>query len=176
MKKTNLLISTLLFYSFFSVAEPSKEERQAMANELLHKGEESYKLKKHEEAANFYISSMQQWVSVEAMSNLCNLYLYGQGVPQNFTKAKSLCEKAAQYNDLNALVMLGEIYLNGKGVSVNEPLGISYYRKAADLGHIHAQYVLGMLLLKSNPTEAKNHLKKAADSGHPQAQVQLSKP
>ena len=82
----------LLVISNYACAD-DQEVGQALA--LVEKGESAYAEGKYEEAAQLYLASMQIRGTVRAASNLCNLFLYGQGVPQNYKKAMELCEAAA---------------------------------------------------------------------------------
>jgi TPR repeat protein len=169
-KSMKYLISIIIvMFSLSGYAEPTKDERQKLANEFLDKGFAAYQAGNYKASAEFYIASMQQWPIASAAANLCNLYLYGQGVARDFSKAYTLCSMAAKYNNLNALTMLGEMHMNGKGVPVNEDIAINFYRKAAEGGHTQGQYVLGLLLIEKSPSEAKSYLEMAANNGHVQA-------
>ena len=152
----------------------NKEERKKLASEYLKQGVISYQNEKYEEAAQYYIASVQQWSSVRAIGNLCNLYLYGQGVEQNYSQALKLCKAAAKYDDPHSLVMLGEMYLFGKGVKIDKEIAKEYYRKGADLEHTHGQYILGRILLEETPNEARRYLEKAALKGHSGAKELLT--
>ena len=149
-----------------------QEVGQALA--LLEKGESAYAEGKYEEAAQLYLASMQIRGTVRAASNLCNLFLYGQGVPQNYKTAMELCEAAAETGYPSALVMLGEMFLMGKGVTPNRTKALSYYRKGADHGHTHGQFVLGLELVKENQKEAIKYLKMAEESGYERAKEPLN--
>ncbi|MCH8931814.1 MAG: sel1 repeat family protein, partial [Nitrospinae bacterium] len=44
------------------------------------------------------------------------MYLYGEGVPQDYAEAAKWYRKAAEQGDAEAQAMLGLMYLNGEGV------------------------------------------------------------
>jgi TPR repeat protein len=71
--------------------------------------------------------------------NLGLLYINGQGVPQDHTKAIFFFRKAAEGNDSNAQYNLGWAYESGTGVDRNIPEAVRWYRKAAAGGSIPAR-------------------------------------
>lgn len=148
----------------------SKEQRQKEAEELLQKGITAYQQDKYQEAAQYYALSIQKWASVRALANLCNLYLYGQGVEKDYASALELCRPAAEADDPHALVMMGEMHLFGRGVPTDRNKAMNYYKKGAEQGHVHGQYVLGSLLAESDSREdwkkAIFWLQKASQQNH----------
>jgi TPR repeat protein len=66
--------------------------------------------------------------SVNSMTNLGWLYEHGQGVTQDYVKARELYEKSIDMGDSIAMFNLGLLYLNGQGVARE------LYEKAADRG------------------------------------------
>jgi TPR repeat protein len=171
----------LILLSLLSLAAPAqaetKDKRQKTASELFDKGVAAYQEADYAAAARYYALSIHNRASPEAAANLCNLYLYGQGVEQDYSMALQLCESAAKYNDPHALVMLGEMYYYGNGVPQNREKAMSYYRKGADLDHPHGQLVLGLRLLDSESAEdlekAIDWFEKAKRNGHPNAETFL---
>lgn len=149
------------------------ETNQQIAHKLVSEGVKFYSAGEYAESAKKYLESIQHYPTVDAITNLCNLYLYGQGVPQNFNTALQLCEQSAKHNHPSALTMLGEMYLHGKGVPKNTKKAAFYYKKSADLGHAHAQYIMWLLNRETAPNMALKYLKKSARSGHNQAKKEL---
>lgn len=175
MKAIVILAIVLLPVSFLygqSLTE-QEQERQQAALALLEKGLAAYEEGNYSEAAAYYVESIQKWATHQAAANLCNLYLYGQGVEKNYELALELCEAAETMNNPHALVMLGEIYLFGRGVQSDRSKAIEYYRRGAESGHVHGQYILGLLLAEDNDPDAEVWLSKAAEQGHSDAGAML---
>jgi len=166
---------SLLVTHLVSATELSNGELRELSALYLERGIKAYKDKDYEKSAESYAKSLNYWPSVRATGNLCNLYLYGQGVEQSNKKAIDLCMAAAKYNDPHSLIMLGEIYLFGKGVAKDLTIAEEYYRKGADLGHAHGQFMLASLLQKKSLTETRYYLEKAAENGHAEAKKVLIK-
>jgi TPR repeat protein len=173
MKYWPYLLASLWFAASIPAQQLSEGERKQQASAWLDRAETAFQAKDYEAAAKGYARSLQFWVTDSAASNLCNLYLYGMGVPRDVDKAKALCEVGARLGDPNALTMLGEMYQNGNGLPQDREKALEYYRKAADLGHLHAQYALGYLMLQTDPDEATPWLRKAADAGYAPAKQAL---
>lgn len=120
-----LITDVLLFFTVGYANATSTGQEIEQAFELVTKGETAYSEGKYEEAAQLYFASMQIQGMVRAASNLCNLFLYCQGVPENHKSALELCEAAAETFYPSALVMIGEMYLMGKGVKPNRSKALS---------------------------------------------------
>ena len=149
----SILFFAILLTSFSGIAnglDPYALQKQ-MAEEYLAKGISAYRKKNYADAARFYKKSIGYAKSVRASGNLCNLYLYGQGIEKDVAKAKALCEYSARYDDAHALVMLGEIYLFGNGAKKDRTKALNYYQRAAKLGHVHGTFMLANLLQKIPP-------------------------
>ena len=65
------------------------------------------------------------------MTNLGVLYANGQGVPQDYAKAREWYEKAAAAGDAAAMRNLGFLYANGQGVPQDYAKAREWYEKAA---------------------------------------------
>lgn len=68
-----------------------------------------------------------------AMSNLGYVYMYGRGVPVDYTMAFSYFRLSAKRGNIEANYKLGNLYQSGKGVKKNINLAIEYYDKALNL-------------------------------------------
>ena len=68
------------------------------------------------------------------MNNLGLLYDNGQGVAQDYVKAREWYEKAADKGDAGAMSNLGALYDNGRGVAQDYAKAREWYEKAADKG------------------------------------------
>ena len=62
------------------------------------------------------------------------LYDNGQGVAQDYVKAREWYEKAADKGDERAMTNLGLLYDNGQGVAQDYVKAREWYEKAADKG------------------------------------------
>ena len=62
--------------------------------------------------------------------NLGGLYARGQGVPQDYVKARRWYEKAAAQGDATAQVNLGWLYAEGHGVSQDDVRAYMWYNLA----------------------------------------------
>jgi TPR repeat protein len=83
-----------------------------------------------------------------SMANLGKLYQYGQGVAQDYVKARDWYEKAAANGYANAMSSLGWLYQNGQGVAQDYAKARELYEKAADQGNARAMAYLEKLPIK----------------------------
>ena len=74
-----------------------------------------------------------------AMYNLGVRFANGQGVPQDYGKARELYEKAAAKDDMNGMYNLGTLYDNGEGVARDYGKAREWYEKAAAKGSANAK-------------------------------------
>ena len=84
----------------------------------------------------------------KAYMNLALLYLEGEGVPRNTSKAVDWVEKALKLNAPHAYYLMGVMLQQGVGVREDRPASLAYFRKAADLGNKYGQWTIGEQLLK----------------------------
>jgi len=73
---------------------------------------------------------------------------YGQGVPQDYARAREWYEKAAAQGNKEAQFNLGRLYAQGRGVPLDYAMGRQWYEKAAAQGDAAAQLNLGGLYAK----------------------------
>jgi hypothetical protein len=81
----------------------------------------------------------------ESMFNLGVRYQNGDGVAQDYGKAREWYEKAAAKGNSDAMNNLGWIYQNGLGVAYDYGKAREWYEKAAAKGNLDAMKALGML-------------------------------
>lgn len=81
----------------------------------------------------------------EAMANLGLMYSDGQGVAQNYTRAKEWYEKAARAGDALSMNNLGVLYDQGNGVEQDYVRARQWFEKAASAGDATAMRNLGVL-------------------------------
>ncbi len=109
-----------------------------------------------------------------AMFHMGMYYSYGQGLPQDFTKAKVWLQKAADKGHVNSMLELGAIYAAGKGGKKEPVKAMTLFRKAAKKGDAEAMYDIGMMYEEGNGVtkdmaEALKNYKEAAEKGHLEA-------
>jgi TPR repeat protein len=67
---------------------------------------------------------------VSAMYSQANRYYFGQGVAQDYAKAREWYEKAADQGNVDAMFNLGFLYANGQGVAQDYSKAREWYEKA----------------------------------------------
>lgn len=107
------------------------------------------------------------------------LYIGGQGVPMDYSKAATWYRMAAEQGDAKAQFRLGLMSYLGQGVPRDYKEAARWYRMAAEQGDPQAQYNLGALY-ESGPgavprdlAQAAMWYRKAAEQGCGKAQVSL---
>ncbi len=113
-----------------------------------------------------------------AQNKLGGLYVLGEGVPQDYTKARQWFEKAAAQGHAEAQYNLGKLYANGKGVPQDYAKARQWFEKAAAQGYAEAQVSLGRLYHngKGVPQDyavARSWFEKAAALGNVDTQLFL---
>lgn len=96
-------------------------------------------------------------------------YFDGVGISQDYNKAASWIQKAAEQKYAKAQNSLGSLYFNGQGVEQDYAEAENWYRKAAEQELVEAQCNLASLYYG----EAKRWYKKAAKQGNAEAQKML---
>jgi len=85
---------------------------------------------------------------------LAQLYLNGDGVPRDETKAFYLASGAAAAGDIDAKELLGRLYAEGRGVRRDDELATTLFRAAVDGGSVPALTDLGQMVETGRGTEA----------------------
>ena len=80
---------------------------------------------------------------VEEQFQLGLMYSHGQGVKQDYSKAREWWEKAAKQEYADAQYNLGLMYATGKGVKQDYSKARAGFEKAAKQGDAAAQFNLG---------------------------------
>jgi TonB family protein len=105
---------------------------------------------------------------------LGQMYLNGQGVPQDFTEARKWLEKSAEQGYADAQEALGMILLPRANAPGDPALATIWLRKAAEQGKPTSQYVLSNLLRQQGDNDnALVWLRRAAEK-QPAAQTALA--
>jgi TPR repeat protein len=113
--------------------------------------------------------------ALQKLFELGYCYEEGDGVVKDPAKAAELYRQAADLGHSVALNHLGCCFELGIGVARDPAEAAKLYKQAADKGDIHASYNLGRYYA-ANPREgnAEPYHYKAADQGHPRAQLFLA--
>lgn len=88
-------------------------------------------------------SETDEEVQDAALMGLGQLYVFGQGVPQNYDEAMKLFRKAADRGYSGAQWSIGNLYLNGQGVTRDYVEGVKWFRLAAEQGDLQGQRRIG---------------------------------
>lgn len=110
--------------------------------------------------------------SAKGCSNLGLLYVLGQGVEQDDTKAAQFYKKACDGGNAGACKNLALLYMNidGEGVEQDYAKAAQFFEKACDGGETGACSSLGILYIgldgfKKDLTKATHYLQKGCDGG-----------
>ena len=107
---------------------------------------------------------------VDSQFNLGLMYSQGEGVRQDYSKARQWYEKAANQGSAEAQANLGYIYQYGEGVRQDYAKAREWYTKSANQGIAEAQFNLGLMYsqgegVRQNRAIAKEWFGKACDNG-----------
>ena len=113
-----------------------------------------------------------------AQFELGNRYDLGDGIRQDYMKARQWYEQAAVQENASAQYRLGLLYANGEGGLQDYGMARQWYEKAAAQGHANAQNNLGLLYENGagGPRDyamARQWYEQAADQGNATAQNNL---
>jgi TPR repeat protein len=98
-----------------------------------------------------YTTALREWKPLaeqgdaDAQFNLGQLYVRGDGVPQNNETAMKWYTLAAEQGNAVAQNNLGGMYRNGQGVPQNDKTAVKWYTLAAEQGNAVAQFNLGLM-------------------------------
>lgn len=116
----------------------------------------------------------------KAQVQLGKCYFYGQGVPQDYSKAADWFRKAAGQWNVEALAYLGSMFADGQGVPQDNAEALALLRQAAEKGNAIAQRHLGDMYAfgkgaRQNFSEAVKWYRQAAEQGNVAAQAELGR-
>jgi TPR repeat protein len=105
-----------------------------------------------------------------SITNLGLAYSNGDGVAQDYAKAREWFEKAADKGVASGMFNLGLTYSNGLGVAQDYAKARDWYEKAADKGDASAMFNLGQLYVNGDGVaqdypKAREWFEKGADMG-----------
>jgi TPR repeat protein len=115
-----------------------------------------------------------------SMVNLGIIYNHGDGVAQDYAKAREWFEKAAHKGDERAMVELGVLYQSGFGVAQDYAKAREWFERAAHKGDEGAMVGLGVLYqsgfgVAQDYAKAREWYEKAAYKGNADALNNLEK-
>ncbi|KAI9171772.1 Protein sel-1 [Paramyrothecium foliicola] len=113
----------------------------------------------------------------KAAGYIGRMYLRGDGVAQNFDKARMWFERGISHGDAQSQYGLGLMLLNGYGGKENIRKAMELIRVSSEQGYSHAQVQMGRLYLDQGGPEdvriANNHFELAAQHGNMEAYYHL---
>lgn len=117
-------------------------------------------------------------IAAKAAGYLGRMYMRGEGVQQDFDRAKFWFERGNTAGDAQSQYCLGLLWLNGYGVPRNVGKATDYFKAAADQEYALAQVHLGVLFLDRGNAEdvrvANDYFELAARYGNIEAQYYLA--
>ena len=91
------------------------------------------------------------------------MYLKGEGVKQDFTKAKEWFEKATEQHHMSAQAVLGSMYFFGYGIDKNKQKGKELIEESALSGDPIGQFYFGVLYEEAEPQKTYKGIEKNID-------------
>ena len=134
--------------------------------EKLYEMGKSYLAKRYlDEALKCFIKAAEQGYVV-AQYELGSRYRFGEGVPQDYSKAIKWLRKAAEQGNDFAQAELGSIYLNGEGTTQDYDEAKKWLQKAAEQGNRNALTNIGNMYklgkgVEKNIDISKQYIEKA---------------
>jgi TPR repeat protein len=110
-----------------------------------------HKIKNLNLAFNWYTKAADTG-SIDALFEVAEAYIFGNGIEKDRTKAFKYCKKAAEKGHKYAQYELASFYNNGIQCkcTINKNKALFWYKKAAENGLIEAYYSLGMFYEEQN--------------------------
>jgi TPR repeat protein len=113
-----------------------------------------------------------------AQSRLADAYVYGKGVPQDYSQAAFWYRKAAEQGSAGAQYSLGVLWDGGLGLPEDHSQAAAWYRKAANQGDADSESNLGELYdngegVTQDHVLAASWYRKAAEHGSAAGQNNL---
>lgn len=117
-------------------------------------------------------------IAAKSAGYLGRMYMRGEGVQQDFDRAKFWFDRGTTAGDAQSQYCLGLLWLNGYGVPRNVGKATDYFKAAADQEYALAQVQLGVLFLDRGNAEdvrvANDYFELAARYGNIEAQYYLA--
>ncbi len=139
--------ATLLFLSIIVLSSAPVFAEYDFSD--IDKASKAYKVGNFREAAKWYRKAAERGMPM-AQYELGILYMFGEGVPQDYKESISWHRKAAGQGMAVAQYELGSIYYRGSGVTQDYSEAKKWFQMAAEKGHEQAQYCLGVMYFKGH--------------------------
>src|SRR5205085_11204980 len=94
------------------------------------------------EAGRLYLKAAAK-NEMRALYNAGLMYLSGEGLPQDLSKAETFFRKSAKQDYLPAILALADFYTRGGSVEPDLREAAFWYQRAAELGNVQAQFFTG---------------------------------
>jgi TPR repeat protein len=154
-------------------------QQSGLAEELFRQGQNELRLRQDGKAA-------LSWAEAEsrghagAKTELAKLYMSGDGVARNETRAFELYREAAELGYAPAQLGLAELYREGRGVPASAQEALQWYMAAANNSEPRAHYALGRMYqlgqgVRVDAEKAANWYRQAALAGHGDSQLVLGR-
>lgn len=128
------------------LVETRNEKMQALT--ALRKGLEAFDAGEYVKAKNYYEEASAKG-DVTAVHNLGTMYLFGQGIPRDASKALECFLYCARHGVAPSLGQLGYMYMYGKGVKQDYDVAKQWFLRANDEGNdAYSQFQLGCMYLE----------------------------
>jgi len=116
--------------------------------------------------------------NAKAEYNLGQMYISGDGVPQDVSEAQNWYRRSAEHGFSEAQYTLGALHFRRIAALKSNEEAVEWYRKAAEQGHARSQLNLGDLYFKGeivpqDVNTAVGWYRRAAEQGNGEAQHQL---
>ena len=105
----------------------------------------------------------QESVDSQALHSMGGRYEDGDGVPQDYAKAREYYEKAGEMGNARALSRLGTMYRTGLGVPKDLERAIGYYQRSVSLGFKWSQKFLDEALAEQGALAARDRQRQQAN-------------
>lgn len=116
----------------------------------------------------------------EGQRHVGEMFMNGQGVPQDYKAAMYWFKQAADQWNADALFQIGNLYSEGQGVTKSYSLAAVWYTQAANEGSAEAQnrmgfqHEIGLGMPRNQPMALEWYLR-AARQGHPGAKESVAR-
>ena len=135
----------ILYYNFGieitakSLTEEEFQEWDSNNDKVISPKENRYLRDAHD---HFLLAARQSYGP--ALHALGIMYLQGQGVPSDPTKAKYWLQQAVSHPQPDSHYNLAQLYESGRGTKQNMARAFMHYKIAARMGHAPSQYNIGL--------------------------------
>jgi hypothetical protein len=188
----NAEIALAINYQYGQGGDADTEKAQSLIQSALEQGsneayfflaEIAYEEEDYDTALQYFTKALdgsEQLYFAAAMNEIGYMYLWGDGVEQDYATAMEWFEKSADLGNKDAMSNIAYAYSEGLGVEQDYAKAMEWYEESADLGNATAMYNIGWLYIEGDGVEqdynaAMEWFKKAADIGDTESMVIIGK-